>query len=430
MYINLTGDNDIAFEEDGVIGRRSVLPGGIRLLTEHVPGQRSVSLALWVGAGSGDEAAGREGSTHFLEHLLFKGTGSRSAEEISKLGDFLGGTLNAATARQYTTYYGRVFSGDMPQLLELLIDMFTSARLAAADMELERGVILEELAASDDDVSERAETAVLPLVIGDHPLARPIGGTFETVGGLAHSHLLDHYREYYQPNQLVVTAAGDVDHDELASMIVALTGSAGWDLTGSPAAPQQRAPITYTGGNTQFIEKPGRQSAVVVAMPGVPLGSHDEPAAIALEYILGGGQSSRLFTEIREERGLAYSAFAWSMAAKEGAVSAMEAHCAPDVTEEVAAIMGECLEDVAANGVTDEEVEIAYRQRRAQLVFAAESNSFRRDRLGQSQLVRGQLRSIGEMLTLSRAVTAKDVQDLAVKSASGPRSQVTVGPAS
>ncbi|MCI5826595.1 MAG: insulinase family protein [Arcanobacterium sp.] len=417
------------FEEDGVLGRRSLLPGGIRLLTEHVPGQRSVALGFWVGAGSRDEAPGSEGSTHFLEHLLFKGTSTRSSLDISTLGDFLGGTLNAATARQYTCYYGRVFATDMPQLLELLVDMFTDSTLDPQQMETERGVILEELAASEDDVSEVAENAILPLVFGDHPLARPVGATMELVSALDHRHMIEHYHSVYRSNELVVTAAGDVDHDQLRQLLLELLGQR-WQLdTGAaPAARRRVANLEFTSGGERFIEHPGRQSAVVVGMPGLPLSSDDEFAFYTLDTILGGGTSSRLFQEVREKRGLAYSTYAWGVSWLEGGVVAMEAASAPENARAVAEMMGQCLDDIAAHGVSDHEVETAFNQRRAQLTFAFEDNGFRRNRLGQAELMRGELMSLEESVARSRAVTAADVQKLAQTLAAGPRSTVIAGP--
>lgn len=424
---------ELGFRENGVAGRRSILPGGIRVLTEHVPGQRSVALGFWVGAGSRDEAAGAEGSTHFLEHLLFKGTSGRTSLDISALGDFLGGTLNAATARQYTCYYGRVFSSDVPQLVNLLADMFTDSKLCQEDMEIERGVILEELAASEDDVSETAENAVLPLIFGDHPLARPVGATQELVSALEHSHLLEHYRSVYNPTELVVTAAGDVDHERLCDMLLEELGLR-WDLSNKvgvrPAARRKVDDLVYGDGGERFIEHPGRQSAVVLGMPGLALGDPDEFAMYCLDTILGGGSSSRLFQEVREKRGLAYSTFSWAMSWNEGGVAAMEAACAPEHTAEVGRVMAECLDEIAHNGVTQKEVDTAFNQRRAQLTFAAEGNGFRRNRLGQAELLRGELMGLEESIDRSAAVTVDDVQSLAQRLAAGARSIVIAGPAS
>ncbi|MFC5369890.1 M16 family metallopeptidase [Arcanobacterium bovis] len=421
--------SSVVFEEDGIVGQRSILPGGIRVLTEKIPGQRSVSLSFWIGAGSRDELSGREGSTHFLEHMLFKGTSTRSSLEISQMSDFLGGAINAATSRQYTCYYGRVFAADMPQMLELLVDMVTDSVLDPTQMEIERGVILEELAAAEDDVSDVAETAILPMIFGDHPLARPVGGTRETVSALDHSHMLEHYREYYNSRELVVTAAGDVNHEELCAMVLALLDSRGWNLGSDtlPMARRRAGDMTYGVGGSSFIAHPSHQSAVVVGMPGLYAGHDSEITLMALDSILGGGTSSRLFQEVRERRGLAYSTYSWCLNWLEGGVFALEAACSPENTGTVARIMQECLEQIAEEGVSEQEVDTAYNQRRAQLVFSAETNGFRKNRLGQAELIRGDLWSIEESLRRSREVTAQDIQALAQKLCAGPRSVVICG---
>ncbi|MDP9806975.1 putative Zn-dependent peptidase [Trueperella bonasi] len=420
----------IEFDDSGILTERTVLPCGIRVITQFVPGQKSVALGLGVGVGSRDEEVGAEGSTHFLEHLMFKGTDTRSAADISALGDYLGGTLNAATSRKYTIYYGRVFESDVPQLLDLLVDMIVRSTLRREDMELERQVILEELAASDDDVTSVAESEIQLLVMGDHPNARPIGGTRHTVSALDHEHLLDHYRANYHPGELVVSAAGAINHAELCAMVSALLEAAGWELSARVPVPRRLvADIRYTDGQSAFIERQGRQSAVVVGMPGLTLKDERESTLIALELILGGGQSSRLFNEVREERGLAYTTYAWSSSHNEGGIVGMSAQCAPEATDEVARIMSECIDDIASEGVRAEEVETAFRRRRTQLIFASENNSFRRGRLAYAELVRGSLRSVDELVAEAREVTAENIQQLAQEIASGPRSQITVGPA-
>lgn len=429
IYLPLDTPGTIEFNDDGIPTKRTLLPSGIRVLTQHLPGQKSVSLGFWVGAGSRDEGPGAEGSTHFLEHLLFKGTKSRSAADISTLGDFLGGTMNAATARLYTSYYGRVFAGDLPLLLELLVDMFCNSTLDPEDMELERGVILEELAAAHDDVSDVAENDILGLVMGDHPLARPIGGTFQTVRGLDHAHLLGHYRDNYHAGELVVTAAGDVDHERLIEMLLTMLSDAGWPLDERRPAPRRRAAeITYTAGGEGFAQRAGRQSAVVVGYPGLGLLDERDATMIALDTILGGGQSSRLFQEVRELRGLAYSTYSWQSAYVEGGVTGMTALCAPQNTQTVAQIMTECLHHIAEQGVGEVEIDTAFRQRRARIVFSSESNSFRRSRLGNAECVTGRLRSTDELLAQARAVTGEQIQDLARQIVAGPRSLMIVGP--
>ncbi|MDR6939035.1 pitrilysin family protein [Arcanobacterium hippocoleae] len=414
---------DIEFSEDGIIGRRSILPGGIRVLTEKVPGQRSASISFWIGAGSRDEAPGHEGSTHFLEHMLFKGTKTRTSADISRLSDFLGGAINAATSRQYTCYYGRVFSADIPQLLALLVDMITDSTLEITQMETERSVILEELAAAADDVNESVETALLPLVMGEHQLARPVGGTKETVNALTHDSMLDHYRKNYHGKELIVSAAGDIDHAELCRILLDLLAAHGWDLAEkvTPNPRRRVADIVYTKESSELIlPHSSRQSAVVMGMPGIEIANALEPVMSMFEIILGGGTSSRLFQEIRENHGLAYSVYSWNLSWNEGGIFAMEAACAEENTEQVAKLMRNCLQQIAQDGVTQAELDTAVNQKRAQLVFAAETNGYRKNRLGYAELFRGELMSITENLRRSREVTPQMVQDLAQQLAASP----------
>lgn len=420
---------EITFSEDGVIGNRSILPGGVRVITENVPGQKSISVGFWVGSGSRDEARGYEGSTHFLEHLLFKGTQIRDAQDISRLGDFLGGSLNAATAQNYTVYYGRVFDSDLPQLLELLCDMFINSQLDTAAMEVERGVILEELAAIADDVSQVALQSALPLLMDNHPLSRPIGGTQQTVQALTNSHMREHFQERYVPSELVVTATGAVEHEEFCAVLQALLTGAGWELiVGALPAPRRRtADICYGESAELYVPHPAQQSDVLIAIPGLALGDSREPVLNALTAILGGGTSSRLFQEIREKRGLAYSAYAGAMKSNEGGAVIMEAQCQPENTAVVAKLMIQCLEELAQSGASAEEIETAYRQIRAQTVFAMESSSFRRNRLGMAELLRGELVSIEYLLAQAREVTATQIQELAGELAAAARVQITAG---
>ncbi|MDO5026095.1 MAG: pitrilysin family protein [Trueperella sp.] len=420
---------EITFSEDGVVGKRSILPGGVRVITENVPGQKSVSVGFWVGSGSRDEAPGYEGSTHFLEHLLFKGTQVRDAKDISQLGDFLGGSLNAATAQNYTVYHGRVFDSDLPQLLELLCDMFLNSQLDPAAMEVERGVILEELAAIADDVSQVALQAALPQLMQEHPLSRPIGGTAETVQALTNDHMRTHFQERYIPSELVVTATGAVEHEEFCAVLQALLNSAGWELAaGALPAPRRRtADISYGESTELYVPHPAQQADVLIAIPGLAIGDSREPVLNALTAILGGGTSSRLFQEVREKRGLAYSAYAGAMKAAEGGAVLLEAQCHPENTAAVAELMGQALDEMAQTGVTAAELETAYRQIRAQTVFAMESSSFRRNRLGMAELLRGELVSIEYLFAQAREVTAVQIQELAGELAAAARIQVIAG---
>ena len=188
----------VAGEAGGALVRRSVLPGGVRVLTESTPGVRSATLGCWVGVGSRDEAPGYHGATHFLEHLLFKGTARRTALDIAVAFDAVGGEANAVTGKEHTCYYARVLDEDLPLAADVITDMVASATLAREDVDAERGVILEELAMNDDDPSDVVHERVAEAVLGDHALGRPIGGTPESIAAIDADHIAGHYRQHYK----------------------------------------------------------------------------------------------------------------------------------------------------------------------------------------------------------------------------------------
>lgn len=401
------------------------------MLSEKIPHAHSTTMGLWIGAGSRDEGDDARGSTHFLEHLLFKGTRTRGAREIAERIDYLGGDFNAATAKQYTCYYGHCFENDVAPSLELLSDMVTGANLDPSDMEMERGVILEELSMYNDDATEVAHENITSMVFGDHPLGRPVGGTRESVSALANQSLLGHYSRMYRPSELVVTAAGAINHDELCERVQGELERGGWDLSG-PAEPEPRrtaAPIVPAAPSTRYVERPVEQAAVILSMPSFDMFDERRRALFTMNAILGGGTSSRLFQKIREERGLAYSTYSFPSLFPEGGMFGMYAGCALPNAAEVATLLGACLDEIAADGVSDAEVESAYRRIRAEIIFSNEHLSSHMNRLGSAELIRGSLTSQSESLRKARAITASDVQEVAQYIASQPRSLCTVGPA-
>ncbi|RMI09771.1 M16 family metallopeptidase [Cellulomonas triticagri] len=416
---------------DGSV-RRSVLPGGVRLLTEHVPGVRSASVGAWVGVGSRDESDGHHGSTHFLEHLLFKGTARRTAMDIAEAFDEVGGEANAATGKEHTCYYARVLDEDLPMAVDVISDMVTSARLDADELETERGVILEELAMNDDDPSDVVHERFATVVLGEHPLGRPIGGTPETIRAVPRDAVWAHYREHYRPGTLVVTAAGNVDHDALAAQVVRALGDGGWALDGAevPAArrgPGDVVPVTARASQTT-VRRSTEQGNVIVGSTGLTATDPRRFTLSVLNAVLGGGMSSRLFQEIREKRGLAYSTYSFASGHADTGVFGLYAGCAPAKIDEVTDLMVLELERLADGGITDAELRRSVGQLSGGLVLGLEDSGSRMSRLGKSELVHGELLSTQESLDRVRAVTAAEVADLAADLASRPRSVVRVGP--
>ncbi len=423
------GAEAVGRDGDGVV-RRSVLPGGVRVLSERVPGLRSASVGAWVAVGSRDEASGHFGSTHFLEHLLFKGTARRSSMDIAEAFDAVGGEANAATGKEHTCYYAHVLGADLPMAMDVIADMVTSARLDPAELETERGVILEELAMNDDDPSDVAHEQFATAVFGAHPLGRPIGGTPATIRGVPREAVWEHYRQHYRPAGLVVTAAGAVDHDTLCAQVLAGLDEGGWSLEPS-ATPLGRRP-TAGGVDTPGVEltvrRPTEQANVLVGGPAITATDERRFTMLVLNAVLGGGMSSRLFQEIRERRGLAYSTYSFASAHADAGLFGVYAGCTPAKVDEVTALLVEEWEKLAQAPMTPAELRRSVGQLSGSLVLGLEDAGSRMSRLGKAEIVAGELLGVEETLERIRSVTAVQVQELAAELAARPRSVVRVGP--
>ena len=431
----LPGSDVTAGQDGGALVRRTVLPGGVRVLTESMPGLRSATVGAWVGVGSRDERDGHHGSTHFLEHLLFKGTLRRSAMDIAEAFDAVGGEANAATGKEHTCYYARVLDADVPMALDVIADMVTSARLDAGELETERGVILEELAMNDDDPSDVAHEEFAAAVLGQHPLGRPIGGTPGTIRAVPRDAVWEHYREHYQPSTLVVTAAGGVDHDALCAQVTEALGVGGWNLDAAAVPVGRRLSTTSeahadlpAAGAELVIHRTTEQANVILGGTGLTATDDRRFTLSVLSAVLGGGMSSRLFQEIREKRGLAYSVYCFASGHADAGVFGLYAGCAPGKVDEVLELLAQEWEKLAADGITEAELRRSVGQLSGGLVLGLEDTGSRMSRLGKAELVHGELLSQGESLERIRAVTAAQVQDLAVELAARPRSVVKVGP--
>ena len=421
----------VAGTAGGAVVRRSVLPGGVRVLTEAMPGQRSASIGFWVGVGSRDEADGEHGSTHFLEHLLFKGTQRRTALDIAAAFDEVGGESNAATAKENTCYYARVLDTDLPMAIDVIADMVTSAVIDPEELEQERHVILEEIAMDSDDPSDVAHEKFVEAVLGSHPLGRPIGGTPEAIRAISRDSVLDHYRRYYRPEELVVTAAGGLDHDVVCSLVVEALQRSGWALAADAAPVPRRAPVPAVlkeAGGVHVIRRAVEQANVLVGCPALTATDDRRFVMSVLNAVLGGGMSSRLFQEIREKRGLAYSTYSFSASYADAGYFAMYAGCSPAKTGQVIGLLSAELERLASEGVSDEELRRAVGQLSGGMVLSLEDSGSRMSRLGRAELVSGEFLGLDLTLERVRAVTAEQVQTLARQLADAPRTITVVGP--
>jgi predicted Zn-dependent peptidase len=428
---NQHADTLIHGADGGSEVRRSVLPGGVRVLTEAMPGQRSATIGFWVGVGSRDEAPGQHGSTHFLEHLLFKGTKRRTALEIASAFDEVGGESNAATAKESTCYFARVLDSDLPMAIDVIADMITGAVLDPQEMEQERDVILEEIAMDSDDPTDVAHEHFVEAVLGSHPLGRPIGGTPAAIRAVARDSVWDHYRRYYRPDELVITAAGGLDHDVVCGLVVDALHAAGWNLEPAAAPVQrrstERAAITGTAG-LHVVKRPVEQANIIMGCPSLVATDDRRFVMSVLNAVLGGGMSSRLFQEVREKRGLVYSTYSFASSYADAGYFGMYAGCTPSKVRQVIDLLGAELDKLAGDGISDEELRKAVGQLCGGIVLALEDTGSRMSRLGRAELVSGEYQDIDETLRQIKAVTASEVQQLARELAASPRTVTVVGP--
>ncbi|WP_430517302.1 M16 family metallopeptidase [Glutamicibacter creatinolyticus] len=411
--------------------RRSILPGGVRVLTEAMPGQRSTTVGFWVPVGSRDETEGHHGSTHFLEHLLFKGTKKRSALEIAHAFDEVGGEANAATAKESTCYYARVLDSDLPMAMEVIADMVTSAVIDPQELEQERGVIIEEIAMDADDAMDVAHEKFVAAVLGDHPLARPIGGTPEEIRSTTREAVMEHYHAHYRPSELIITAAGSLQHEEVCRLVLEALQDAGWHLDpmAEPEPRRDATPADITGhAGVEVITRPGEQANIIIGCPSIT--GHDERrhTLAVLNSVLGGGMSSRLFQEIREKRGLVYSTYSFSAAYSDAGYFGMYAGCTPAKAGEVIGLLEAELEKLAAQGISEEELRKAKGQLSGGTVLALEDPGSRMSRLGRAEMITGEFQDLDEALARVAAVTCESVQELARELAAKPRTITVVGP--
>lgn len=422
---------ELAFTASGdSLVRRTVLPSGVRILSESVPGARSATIGYWVAVGSRDETPRSYGSTHFLEHLLFKGTATRSALDIAVSFDAVGGEHNAMTAKEYTCYYAKVQDRDLPMAIDVIADMLTSSLLDPDEFESERGVILEELAMAEDDPGDVASERFFEAVLGEHPLGRPIGGNPKTISAVTREDVWTHYRANYRAQDLVVTVAGAVDHDIVVAGVRAALDGAGWDLSveSSPVGRRDASgDLIARGSPLVVVDRPIEQANIILGTSGIAATDDRRATLTVLNSILGGGMSSRLFQEIREKRGLAYSVYSFSPSFSDAGLFGIYAGCSPAKIPQVTELMLAEFRGMSERGVTDDEMRRARGQLSGASALALEDSDTRMSRLGRSEITLGEFSDLDESLRRLSLVTADGVRDLAAELASRPLTITAVG---
>ncbi|MDR7273403.1 M16 family metallopeptidase [Catenuloplanes atrovinosus] len=409
---------------------KTVLPSGLRIVTESIPTVRSVSIGIWAAIGSRDETPELSGASHFLEHLLFKGTERRTAMDISAEIEAVGGETNAFTAKEYTCYYARVLDENLPLAVDVLCDLAANSVLADADVETERGVILEEIAMHDDEPGDQVHDIFTELIYGDHPLGQLISGTEQTIGAMTRAQIETFYRERYTAPHLVIAAAGNLDHDAIVTQVTAAL--AGTPLDGPPAEPAARRPgtpsPTYAPPARTVEPKDTEQAHVVIGAPGLARLDDRRFTAGVLNNVLGGGMSSRLFQEIREKRGLAYSVYSYTTQYADSGLFAVYAGCAPGKVEEVLDLTRAELAEVARTGLTAEELARGKGMTKGAFVLGLEDTGSRMTRLAKAELLYDDLLPVAGYLDRVDAVTGDEVGALAADLLTRPHSLAVVGP--
>ena len=401
------------------------------MVSELVPAARSAAVGFWVGVGSRDESAKAAGASHFLEHLLFKGTDRRSPFEISAAIESVGGDINAFTTAECTCFHARVLADDLPLAIDVLADMIINSKVSAADVDLERGVVLEELAMYEDDFADVAQQSFSSRVYGSSPLATPVIGTSESLRAMPRSTVWRHFRSNYRPCDVVIAAAGAVDHKRLVTEVRKATG--GW--LGDPAAlpsptraARTRARRQRAVCGTEVINRSTEQAHVVIGVPGLARTDERRWALAVLDVALGGGMSSRLFQEVREKRSLVYTVQTFRSMQSDAGFFGVYVGTAPDKAEQTMQVVRSVLAEVAANGISVDEMTRAKGHLRGASVMKSEDPDSRMSRLGEAELLSGNLLSLDDVITKIDAVTNEEVASIARDLLSAQHTISVVGP--
>lgn len=420
--------------------RRTVLPGGARVITETMQGVRTASIGMWVGVGSRDEHAHQAGCSHYLEHLLFKGTARRDTGQIAMELDAMGGESNAFTDKENTCFYARVRDANVSKAMDVLLDLVTASTVAPRQAQEERGVILEEIAMRDDDPGDAVTELFTAAMLGidqerTAPLGRPIIGTAASITSMEPSTIAQYYRRHYTPDRLVIAVAGNVDHEQVVQYARENLGAVGWLEGGrAPAAPRLATVQTSAmqlmpePGQFRLAVRPIEQANVMMGVPGMHRNDERRFAMAVVDAMLGGGMSSRLFRTIRTQRALAYSVYTYNAQYSDAGMFGCYAGCLPRKTEEVVALMRAELDAVVADGFTDEEVARAKDQVQDEIVLGLEDPPSRMMRLGRAEWLSAQWSTIESRLQRVAALTTTEINEVAAEVLNQPRTLAVLGP--
>lgn len=384
-----------------------VLPNGIKVITEEMSGVYSVTAGIWVGTGSAYETPESAGVSHFLEHMLFKGTEKRSCKEIAEIMEQVGGQMNAFTAKEYTCFYIKALGEQLDLGLDVLADMYLHSVFAPAEYQKERGVILEEINMYQDSPEDMVADLFNAVIMPRHPYGRPIIGTVESVSALTRDDIAAYHHKSYVAPHTTVVVAGNVKHRDVVAKVARVLGKHG----GSWEKPELTAPRYESGQD--FLRKDIEQVHVMLGVPGVSGMDPDQCKLSMLTYVLGGGMCSRLFQEVREKRGLTYNVYAYSGGSAKGGLVYAYASTSPKNVAELVKVIGCEMAKLIAYGISNDELARAQAQMKCGLLMGLENTGSVMTRLGRSQCTFGRVRDVDTIVAEMMAVTKEDVRKAA-----------------
>jgi predicted Zn-dependent peptidase len=387
----------------------SELDSGQRVITERLSHVRSVALGFWIGAGSRDERNGKAGVSHFIEHLLFKGTNSYSAQDIAEIFDRLGGELNAATSREHTVVYARFPDERLETALDVMTDMVFCPLFA--ELDAEREVVLEEIAMYEDTPQDYVHDLIAAAVFGNRPLGRPVVGSGDVISSISRRSIAAYHRAMYMPGNVVVAAAGNLDHNRLLGLLERAEQKR---AEAPPSTRRVRSPLVRPPApGIRFQRKDTEQYHVCVAAPGISRSDRRRFAASLLDSILGGSASSRLFQEIREKRGMAYSVYSFASQYTDTGQIGFYVGTRPENLQDCLEIAASEIADIAAGGLTEMELERAKENLKGRIMLSMESTSNRMTRLGRSVITDTEILSLPRIIAEIEAVEPEAIAELA-----------------
>jgi predicted Zn-dependent peptidase len=396
------------------------LHNGLRVIMEQIPTFRSVTFGIWVKTGSRNEKQQDNGISHFIEHMLFKGTERHSAKEIAEIFDGIGGNVNAFTSKEYTCYYAKVLDEHLPIAMDILSDMFFHSSFDEGELEKEKNVIFEEISMYEDTPDDLVHDLVAKAAFGSHSLGYTILGTQENLSAMKPDDLRRYMKQYYNTENTVISLAGNID-DNVRDLVEKHFGG----FSNSGEETDYFAPDFL--GELVFHAKKTEQNHICLSLPGLSLKEDNLYPMVLLNNAIGGGMSSRLFQEIREKRGLAYSVYSYHSSHIDSGLFTIYTGTAPKQTEEVLKVTLDLLHEIATKGMTDSELKKGKEQLKGSLILSLESTSSRMNRLGKNELMTGKHYSLDEMIERIESVQMEHIRELMKNLFSAPFALSMVG---